>query len=136
MVTQEGSSNALRAQASWGSVPGEGDRCLPELRGLSALPRALCSPGRHWNWNCKHLLPIYFYLAMSSRCLQEHPNHAFGLLKDRTWRVPAGSLSPSRAINGRGSRATTAGRPEKSARHKKGASWLSLRASSEAGKHN
>lgn len=36
---------------------------------------------RDRNLNCKQPLTIYFYLTMSSFCLQEHPNHS-GLLQE------------------------------------------------------
>lgn len=83
--------NVLRA-----TLPREGDKCLKRTVTFCTLPfpSALCPPGRDWNLNCKHLLPIYFYLTRSSFCLQEHPNHSFHSSKDRKWTVPAMSLSP------------------------------------------
>lgn len=78
------------------ALPMEGDKCWQQASSAflqTPLPSALCPPGRDGNWNCKHLLPIYFSLTVPSCCLQEHPS-PFRSSEDRKWRVPAVSLSP------------------------------------------
>lgn len=59
-------------------------------------------PRRDRNLKCKQPLTIYFYLTMSSFCLQDHPNHSW--LLQRLNRDPTLSISPPKTINGDGNR--------------------------------
>lgn len=91
----------LGKYVSWSNLPMERDkRCKYHLTSNSPLP-APFPLLRDRNLNCKQPLTIYFYLTMSSFCLQEHPNHSW-LLQDCKYRVPALTISPPETINGDG----------------------------------
>lgn len=106
-----------------------GEKCCKSHLTLHILPfpSTLCLL-RDRNLNRKQPLTIYFYLTMSSFCLQEHPNHSTPFLRTVN-RVPVLSLSPSETINGDGKPTllTAYWLPtEQHLEHPSPADWLSL----------